>query len=176
MRTVTTTFNVYEYGELLDRAKERARQDHVEAVGYARGEEAMDSIKALALHFGGKMVDWSIDWGNASRSSAEFSMPEMAEKEIREKLKTLGSFNKRTLKGRGDCKLTGVSFDESAIDGFRWAFHRRNERDLNLLMQAGFESWLKDVQSDFEYQYSDEGLKENSEANGYEYTQEGKLI
>lgn len=169
------TVTVFKFSELSDDAKERAKNDHCAAMGYAWADESLTSIKALAEHFGGQMNDWSIDWFNSAHSSAKFDMPELSVKEIRELLKELGSYNRRTLKGHGDCKLTGFCHDESAIDGFRIAFIRDKERDLDELMRAAFESWLSAVQADAEAEYSDEQFSEMADANGYTYRENGEL-
>lgn len=166
--------DVFKFSELSDEAKQRAKIDHESACGYSWSEEAMDSIKALAAHFGGRMSDWEVDWSNSSYSSATFDMPEMSAKDIRKLLGELGSFNRKTLKGKGDCKLTGFCMDEDAIDGFRIAF-RKGERDLNALMQSAFDSWLNAAQSDYEWQFADEQFAEMCDANGYEFYESGKL-
>ncbi len=75
MREVIETVKVFKFSELSDGAKDVAR-DWINGDGYNNSHEAMDSIKALAEHFGGKMVDWDIDWSSASQSSAKFDMPE----------------------------------------------------------------------------------------------------
>jgi hypothetical protein len=170
----TKTINVYKFSELSEQAKERAKQNYASHVGYSWSQEAMDSLVALANHFDGKLSNWQIDWFNSSYSSAKFEMPELSEKEIRAKLKELGSYNKRTGKGHGDCVLTGYCADENAIDGFRLAF-RKGERDMNELMQAAFDSWLKAAQADCEDFYSDEQFADHCEANNYEFYENGKI-
>ena len=174
-RTRTVTVTEYRFAELSEKAKDRAKQRAAESIGYSWADEALDSIKALAKHFGGRMVDWSIDWFASSYSSARFDMPEMDRKEIAELLAELGTFDPDTLKGHGECKLTGVCFDEDAIDGFRRAFHA-GESDLGELMDAAFDSWLKAAQADAEDQYSDEQFAENCEANDYWFTEDGELV
>ena len=142
----------------------------------------MASLKALAEHFGGRLVDWSIDWSGSSYSCATFDMPENEyggdaewHNEIAGKLLMLGSYNAETLKGLGDCKLTGACFDESAIDGFRQAWFA-GETDLDKLIQAAFASWLADCQADFADQQTPDQFSETCEANGYEFDENGKLI
>lgn len=80
----------------------------------------------------------------------------------------LGTYNKRTGKGHGECKLTGFCADECAIDGFRIAW-RKGERDLTKLMEAAYDTWIKAAHADCEDQFSDEQFSENCEANGYEF-------
>ncbi len=177
MRIKTVKFKVYKYSELSEEAKDKVRQDHAEAFGYERSEEAMASIKALAEHFDGHITDWNVYYDRSSCSSMVFDMPEdMTKLEIANRLKTLGRFNRNTLKGHGDCKLTGYCLDEGAIDGFRWAWYRGKEKDLNDLMQAAFKSWLKECQDDDEYLSSDESMSETADANEYEYKENGTLV
>ncbi len=165
---------VFEFNELSKEAKERARQWYRECDSdYHWSKEALNSLKALAEHFSGKLKDWSVDWGNSSYSSAEFDMPELEENEIKDLLKKLGTYDKKTLKGHGDCKLTGYSADEDAIDGFRQAYFK-GERDLDELMKESFKTWLKACQADYEYQNSNEAVDESINANDYTFTSEGE--
>lgn len=177
MDTITLQIKVYKFSELSPEAKDRARQWHESCGDWFRDSELMDSIKALAAHFDGKLSDWSVDWANSySQSSMKFDMPEeMSVAEIRRRLKQLGRYNRRTLRGDGDCKLTGVCYDEDAIDGFRIAFVRGKIRNLNELMQAAFDTWIKAAWANYEYDYGDEGLSETSDANEWRYLESGKF-
>lgn len=167
----------YRFSELSPKAKDYARYKYMEMWGYSRSDEYLASLKALAEHFDGRLEDYSITWDNSGYSSAKFSMPkDMKVAEIRRRLKLLGSFNRKTLAGHGDCKLTGWCYDESAIDGFRWAFIREGERDLNRLMQAAFKTWLKAAHADNEYDFSDEGFGETADANEWEFDDTGRIL
>lgn len=181
----TKTYNVYSFAGLSPAAKDRAKQQHADLFGFNWSEEYLESLKALAEHFGGKLKDWQIDWFNSSYSSASFDMPDSdlaslgedfaeTEASIAVKLAELGSYDPVTLKGHGDCKLTGFCGDESAIDGFRTAWYA-GERSLSELMQAAFREWLKDAQADCESQYSDEVFAETCEANDYQFTEDGRI-
>lgn len=167
---------LYQFSELSPEAKDAARYDHAANLGYSWNDEAFESLKALAEFFGGRVYNWEIDYFNCSHSSARFDMPEMTKREIAAKLKELGTYNRRTMRGDGECKLTGVCFDEDAIDGFRIAFKRGGVSDLGELMQAAFDSWLKAVQADCEWQYSDEQLSETSDANDWWYDEDGVFV
>ena len=165
---------VYEFAELNDKAKEKAREWYRHGrTEYSWAEDALSSIKALAVHCGGKMSDWEIDWFASSYSSASFSMPEMEAGEIESRMADLGSFDAKTLRGNGDCKLTGYCADEDAIDGFRKAWHA-GERNLEKLMDAAFDSWLKAAQADCNFQNADEQVDESITANEYTFTESGK--
>jgi hypothetical protein len=171
----TRTYQVFKFSELSKQGKERAKADYAADIGYSWADEALASIEALAAHFGGKVSRYSIDWFDSSPSSMSFDMPEMEKDEIERRLRELGDFNAKTLKGSGDCVLTGVCHDEDAIDGFRIAFMRNGETDLNALMRAAFDSWLNICQSDCEYQYKNKEFSEHCDANGYMFTANGEM-
>lgn len=201
-KTIETT--VYQFDELTDKAKQRAVNDHYDNVGYPWSAEALKSLSALAEHFGGKMTDYSIDWtGCCSHSWAKFDMPDAEDignnnlpdhihraigtsdateedvkaaydKWLSDKLAALGTYDPQTLKGHGDCKLTGFCMDESAIDGFRAAFVA-GETDLEKLMQAAFETWHSDGVDDFNGMQEFDEFSETADANEYWFHSNGKL-
>jgi hypothetical protein len=176
MKTRTITFNVYQFSELPEKAKEAAKQRYAELFGYAWADEALASLKALASHFGAELKNYSIDFFNSSYSDASFNVPDDVEPEdIAAQLARLGTYDPQTLRGHGDCVLTGFCMDESAIDGFRRAWHNK-ETDLGKLLQSAFRSWLQDAQADCEGQYTDEQFAEHCEANGYEFDERGKAV
>jgi len=171
MRTIEIA--ILKFDELDPPAKQRAKDAYAEANGYHGAEDYLASLKALAEHFGGKLTTYDIDFFGGTRSSADFDMPEMSGAEIRRRLKTLGSYNRRTGKGLGDCKLTGYCADEDAIDGFRIAF-RQGERDLAALMEAAYDTWLEHAQADCAGFFEDDQFSEHCDANGYEFVASGK--
>lgn len=173
MKKVTIT--VYEFSELSNEAKEVAKDKHAEISGYSWSEEALNSLKKLAEHFGGKLVDYQVSWNNSSRSYALFDAPEYTEEQLESLIEELGAVDPKTNKGTGECVLTGYCMDDSAADGVREAFNN-GERDTNKLLQAGFRSWLKDCQDDYQSQYSDEGFTEIAEANEWFFTKDGKIF
>jgi hypothetical protein len=169
------TITVYRFNELPANAKQKAKDNYAESFGYAWAKEAITSLKKLADHFDGKVADYSIDFFRCGPSTASFSMPnDMDADDIASRLDSLGTYNRETLKGHGDCKLTGYCADEDAIDGFRKPFHE-GERDLPKLMHAAFKSWLQAAQDDCESQYSDDAFSEHADANEYEYEQHGRM-
>lgn len=177
------TINIYEYSELSDSAKETARQNYAASVGYLHGDEAMESITKLAEHFSGKITNYEIDWsGGCCHSTMEFDMPhedDMDASEIEARLNKLGTFNPETLKGHGECLLTGVCYDEDAIDGFRKAWHE-GERDIYKLMEAAFRSLLAQCHSEYDCFYGNEDgdseFAEHCEANNMEFYEDGSIV
>lgn len=172
MRKIVKEIVLYRFSELSGEAKDVARQKEMEVFGYPSSREAIKSLLSLADHFGCGGQDYSVDWFDSMPSWATFDMPEMDEQEIRDRLAELGGYNKETLHGNGECKLTGWCYDEDAIDGFRIAF-MGGERDLGKLMQAAFRQWLSACQDDCEWQYGDEPFSETCDANGFWFTEDG---
>lgn len=165
---------VFKFSELSDKAKQRAKDDYAANNGYHLADEAAKSLEKLAEHFGGEVRNYGIDWFGGTPSSAEFDMPDdMEPDEVKRRLDELGSYNPETLKGNGDCKLTGWATDEDAIDGFREAWHE-GERDLEALMQAAFEALVENGQADCEAEYTDENFGQFADENDFEYYENGK--
>ena len=173
MRTYEAT--AYTFDELSEEAKDNAKQRYFSVAGYSWSEDALASLKAFAKAFDARLSDYQIDWFNSTYSDAEFDAPEMSRREIGRRLRALGSYDKKTLRGNGECKLTGYCADEDALDGMRKAYFA-GESDLGELLQEGFSSWLKAAQADAEDQYSDERFAEFCEANEYEFTEDGKPV
>lgn len=173
-RKVSVT--IYKFNELTEKAKDQAIYDFKAHHGYVSEDEAIASIQALAKHFGGTLERYEVDFFNSMPCSPpKFEMPDdMEENEIKSRLDNLGEYNPETLKGTGECKLTGYCIDEDAIDGFRKAYHE-GERDLKKLMEAAYDSWLEACQADCESYYEYENFGETCDANGYEFLASGKM-
>ncbi len=171
----TIQIKLYSFNELSKDAQKKAieniREDITE---YHHDREALNSLEKFASHFNSQLKNWGIDFFNYNPSFATFSeVEEIEENELKELIMQMGEFNPDTLKGLGDCKFTGVCFDEDAADGARKAFFN-GERDINEILQAGFDSWLKSVHADTDFLTSDEGIKEEIEANEYDFTEDGE--
>lgn len=169
------TMTAYRFTELEAKAKEIAKQKFKDNHGYAWGDEALASIKALAEHFNGKVKNWGIDWFNDTNSHMQFDMPEMEREEIKNLLDELGDCDPETLMGHGYCALTGYCSDDDAIDGFRKAFVL-GEVDLDRLMKAAFDPWLKAAQQDCADQYEDEQFADHCDANDYWFDESGNVV
>lgn len=176
----TITVTVYRFRELSADAQQRALIDAQSADAWGWAKDYLASLKALVRHFGGALSDYSIDWAGLSPSYATFDITrftgtseESHEQWLADKLAALGDYNPDTFKGLGDCKLTGFCGDEDAIDGLRQAY-MAGERDLNQLMQAAFDSWLKAAQADYADYYSVERYAEHADANNYWFTEDGE--
>lgn len=190
---------VYRFTELSDVAKDRVRDRYADWAGddLVSNGEGLDTLKKLAKHFGGSIDRYSgIDWTGNSHSTVRFDMPEdyqfvdtseaededgnideevletLCRQEIQRRLDELGSYDPKTLMGHGECKLTGMCYDESAIDGFRKAFVG-GESDLGTLMHEAFDSLLAASVKDYEHSVSYEGIAEDCGANDRWFDEDG---
>jgi 6-pyruvoyl-tetrahydropterin synthase len=79
------------------------------------------------------------------------------------------------------CILTGVCYDDSFlspmynfINDYR-NFPSANYQTFEDIIQYCFDSLKKDLESEEEYRNSDEAIKDEIEANEYEFTEDGKI-
>lgn len=158
------TITVYRFSELSREAKDKVKEESGKLWGYSWGLEALSTMRELAHHFDAKIFNFSVDWFGISPSYMRFDTPNLQKEEIKSKLSELEEES-----------LTGVFTDGEAIDGFRKAFNS-GESDLANLMQAAFKSLLKACQDDCEYQHSDDGFSETSDASDYWYFSNGNLF
>lgn len=173
MRTIRT--KVYQFSELSKKAQETAVENNACNAEYFWSDDAIKSLEKFAKHFGAKLQNYEIDWtGSYSYSFARFDTEDinLTEDELKERIKAMGSYNKKTLRGDGDCKFTGYSMDEDAADGARKEYFK-GERDIEKILQAGFDTWLKAGKADYECQLSHEQYAEHCEANEYEFKADG---
>jgi hypothetical protein len=177
-REETTTRLIYKFEELDPIAKIHAKGDYAIHNGYSWSDDALASLKKFAEHFGAKLHRYEVDFFDGVYSHARFTIPDEdpTPEEIAAKLAELGTYNPETLRGNGDCALTGYCMEEDCIDGFRIALIRDNETDLAKLLEAGFRTWLHAAQEDCRAFYEDENFAEHCEANSYEFDEKGNLV
>ena len=176
MRTIEK--RVFTFDELSDEAREKALQNYAQDGEYFWSDDVMNSIKKGLLHFGYALKNWDIDFSNVNQSSWRVDAPDedVEDEECFDvDVENMGSYDPETLKGYGDCKFTGVCFDEDFADGVRKEW-KDGERNIRELMNAGVYSCLHAAQKDYEHQYSEEGYAEHCEANGYEFYEDGSMF
>ena len=193
-RKIITEKMVYKFEELSESAKEKALEDYFTDFEYFDGEEVIGGLKKLADALGGRMVDYSIDWYETYRTNVKFDMPELLieydpenddpankeeaeynKKEFEKTLESLGAYDPKTLKGDGDCKLTGTWVDDVMIDAVRIGYKKGGIIDLNELMQDAVHAINKATQEDIQYQCGEEGFKETCDANDWKFNEDGSM-
>lgn len=157
MRTIEKT--IYQFDELSDGAKEKARQWYREGDDGCWNDEYKSSINAFIDHFGASLVDWNIGPGSPLDYRVEFD-----------------NSNFRGMKLRDfdpDHMPTGFCADCDLWGTFHAEFKRTGNAThaFGQAVYAGFKAW----RDDWEYQLSDEAVDESIRANEYEFYENGEL-
>lgn len=159
MRTITTEQHIYTWPELNEKAKERAAQyinsEHFWA------DESIASLDAFAAQFGVKVISWSYSpWGNADIETNA----------------TPAHFRGVTLAQAHNLpeSFTGYCMDYTLREVFIKAFERTG--DAHAAFVEAMDAGIKEARADWEAQYEESAIADHCEANGYEFTEEGKMI
>ncbi len=174
MRTIE--LKILTFDELSKEAKEKALNDYSYDAPYYGSDEAIETLNKGAEYFGSKLADYDIDWCNSvQHRGVQFVgvVEQLTRKELRTLINKAGSYDKKTFKGHGACKLTGVCFDEDFLDGIRRGFFIDKITDINYLLRLGWNSLFKSCQEDYKYQLSEEGFKDHAEGNDFEFFEDG---
>ena len=174
MRIITTTNKIYKFLELSRKAKNEVKQFYKEQFGYSWKFETIHTIKELIKRFDGSFTDSYINNDNLN-ITVKFSMPDMTSSEIDRRLAKLGTFDSVTLRGHGDCVLTGYFMDEEAINAIRIA-RNIGEIDLNKLIRLAIKAVAVSTKADYKAQFEDENFAKTCEANDWEFLKDGTLL
>lgn len=154
------TINIYQYSELSEQAKEKAK-DWYFGTGfeYCWINESIDSLKAFCSQFGIKLLDWSLCPHSYSyiKTNAEHDF-----------------FRDFTLKHALALPEypIGYCMDETLRQSFIEYFKEKGSAWLAFQHAIGKAKYA--ILSDMEYQESDEYIAEIMEANQYTFTETGK--
>ena len=173
MRLKTTA--VYQFSELTDRAKDKARDWYRQGIEYDWGHDNMASLKAFASWFDLKIKNYSLGGSDNRSQGVSFEVT------IDDKIAELQGVrlwkwfnNQRALPDlSGNCPFTGYCFDETLLDGIRKFLNRPWNCTYEELMQDCIDDFCKDYANDVDYQYSDEAVDESIAANEYEFLEDG---
>lgn len=167
---------IFKFSELKPDSQQRAMDKHYSIEGYHGSRDALNSLKALVKAFGGKLGNYLISWSNEQPSYCKFNMPTLSRHEIMKILDTLGTYDSKTYKGLGDCKLTGWDYDETLLDPIREKVYTDSGVNLTDLMQRGFRNLIATCQEDCDGFYTPEQFGEYSDENDYEYYEDGDIV
>jgi hypothetical protein len=150
---------IFEFNELSDEAKEKAREWYRHDMDYHWGDESQDSIKAFCNHFGVKLINWSV----APYSSPDYHAEYFNSHFRGMKLKDFERDHMPT----GyclDCDLWMTFYDEFKRTGSaKTAFDKA--------LWAGFIAWRNDMEAQLEDDYIDDHIQ----INEWTFTAEGKF-
>lgn len=190
----THVINTYTFDELSPQAKEKALRWAGNTLTdlYGWHDENVQSLKAFAKWLGAKF-DYSIQGGGYGYSWAKVTLADNYITMWVEENKEYQEFELAELTGeklyewlQGDedkitdcCPFTGYCMDEDLLDPMREYLAKSDPDDprtLQDLVNEGCERWVKSYVADWDWAYSDEGLKDFLTANEYQFTEDGKTF
>lgn len=154
MRTIETT--IYTFDELSDTAKEKARDWYRNGFEYPWWSEVQTSLKTFCDGFGVKVLDYEMG-GRGAHISTDADNSHFRGFKLKD-------FDREAMP-------TGFCFDCALRYTFADEFKKHG--DALGAFKSALRQFLLDVETDIEWQYSDEAIDENIVANGYEFTQDG---
>lgn len=125
--------------------------------------DMVESLKAFA-NTTGATVDYSLSIVPDRGEYIKFNFSDDIEPKLESVLARLDL--------SGNCPLTGICYDEDILDAFRNCDKEDSLRDVLRTVES---SVLRSLHNEGEYLYSDSGLFDLCEANGYEFTESGKI-
>lgn len=187
MRVIET--KNYTLDELSVSAQEKAHNEYLRGRDYDFSE-VMDSINSGLAHFGFKLANWNIDYYRASNAwfKIEYTNNYYTEndKEDLEGVRLwkylhnqnfLQYFCKYQNKKRpllsDNCPFTGVCYDEDFLHPINEFVRLPSKVTFKDLMENCVRSVLKSIEEEYDYQSSFEYFKEEAEASGYEFHDDG---
>lgn len=195
MRTIT--INICKFSELNESAQESAIANVRATTEYFFMEEVKTSIEKFCEYFPVNVSDWN--WGPCgcytlhSMTTDDTAIDELTGPRLvaylvnnfghllthrREyELKSGKRFVSRVLSEETSCLLTGVCYDETLLDPVR-NFINKPDRVTTFkdLMGLCIDNVTQGIRDEIEYTDSDEAIKEQIEANDYEFKECGELV
>lgn len=151
---------VFNFEELEDEAKEKAREVFRATWHYPWFDESMASAKAFVKHFGGSILNWSV--GDTRHAFIKTDLTKDSFRGV--KLKSINP----------DHMPTGYCSDTALWGEFHQVFKATG--DAFYAYQQAIESFLFYVQRDVEDFYSDSNIDETLTLNEYDYLADGSLF
>lgn len=182
----TITINLYDFDELSKEAKTKALQEHCSQSDFFWYDEYFESLKAGIEHFDFELNDYSIDYTGYSPSYIKITAKDDCDL-TGEALKTYllanynEAFNQITKKYQPtftedlDCMFTGYCADISFMEPINEFIKKPYDITIEELIQKGFDNWLKDIKSEYEYTQTEDYFKDHCEANEYTFEANGVM-
>jgi hypothetical protein len=149
---------IFQFHELDEQAKEKARDWYRQDIEYPWFDEAKDSLKAFCDHFRVTVKDWSLGdnqgYVKTDAEQSHFRGIKLSEQDR-------------------DAMPTGLWLDCELFAHFYDEFKRTG--DAKAAFDDALHNLVRAVSRDVEYYYSDESADENMETNMWTFTEEGKF-
>ena len=153
---------VFQYKELSDTAKQKARDWYCEGMDYYWWDDALASVRGFCDLFGVTVKDYSIgafspSWITTDADNHHFR-----------------GWGKKEIYALKDKSITGYCVDWTLIDAMIELYAMNH--DAKSAFNYAIDCAVKSITNDWEYQYSEEAVSEMMEANEYEFDEYGNRI
>jgi hypothetical protein len=171
-RTIEVT--VYKLDELDVAMQQRVIEGWRAGDQFFWEDEWRDSLHAFAKIAPIKVRDWSVGYGG---TYVTFGMDDdIADLSGVRAYKWLLNNNWAKLAAGQDCPFTGYCGDENLLDAIRTAIgNPASISSLRDVFADALHSWAKAFERDLDYWHSEEAIREDIDANGYEFNANGTL-
>jgi hypothetical protein len=174
-RTIEVT--LYKFDELGAAMQQRVIEGWRAGDQFFWEDEWRDSLHAFAKLAPIKVRDWSVGYGGTyvtfdmDDDIADLSGDEAHAWLIQEGWDALANPDKRQ-----SCPFTGYCGDENLLDAIRTAIgNPASISSLRDVFADALQGWAKGFEADLDYWHSEEAIREDIEANGYEFNANGTL-
>lgn len=185
------TVKVYSFSELSKevQAKLIEKERYAEYKEYFSCKEIFESFKAFMSHMDIDVKDWSIDYSNANRSYIKLGWPRLEfDADMMHGIRLwkylMNNYSTIVPKYSKDnkpesiidscCPFTGVCFDHDVMEPFINFLKRPDKStDFNELMEDCVNACLKAIENAYEYENSDEYIREGLDDSYMEYLEDG---
>lgn len=173
MRTIETT--LYHYNELTPESQERARDwfrncDDQDGYLWRETRESRDQF----------LSEFNAEFRNRNQYSIRVNGGYAMESDISELSyvrlwKYIQANHSDCISKIGNCQFTGVTWDETLLDGIAEFMRKPYKTDFESLLYSCCEDLRIAVENEIDYQNSDEAIAESIIANEYEFTYQGGI-
>ena len=177
----TLEITVYKLDELDEAMQQRVIQSWRDGDHFFWEDEWRDSLHAFAKIAPIKVRDWSVGYGG---TYVTFDMDQddnygdgIAEMSGVRAWKWLVNNGWAKIAAGQDCPFTGYCGDENLLDAIRTAIGNPASDcpPLRDIFKEALDDWAKAFERDLDYWHSEEAIREDIEANDYEFNANGTL-
>lgn len=151
---------VYNFDELDDPAKERARAWYRDGLEYPWWGDVRKSLNDFAGYFGVRVIEWSLGCGSGRDH-------------------ILTDAQGHHFRGKKLSEFTKFCHDGWWLDAILWEeFYAQFKRtgDAKYAFEQALNEAICAIQRDIDYQFSDECIDEMLTVNDYQFTETGKIF
>ena len=178
MRTIETT--LYQFDELSDSAKNRARENfrrsgYLDDTAQWNGQEASASRETFLDEFNAEFRQGLCGSECVRIDEDAHRHGGIGDLEYVRLWKYLNANHADCISKIGHCQFTGITWDESLLDGIAEFMRKPYRIDFESLLYSCCEDLRIAVERENDCQNSDESIDESILANEYEFTENGDI-